>query len=65
MSKAQKDLRIRINNEEDAANVILLRNQRNNILNEIKKEQKRINEKEIDKMTDEIAEAENDVKFYK
>ena len=47
LSKEQRTLKIEIDNSNDARKIPILRNQRNQLLKEIKKEQNALREKEI------------------
>ena len=65
MSKAQKEMKIAIDNSNDQNIITELRKKRNHTLKEIKKKQKEVQEKEINSITDELLQAQNDNQYFK
>ena len=65
LSKEQKEIRLQINNTKDTRKVKQIRNQRNQILHNIKKVQEKVTGKEIDNVTNDIAESKHDLQFFK
>ena len=65
MSEKQKDLRLRMMNEENAEKVQQLRAERKSILKSMTKEIKQIKEREIDEIVEEIEKTKDDAKMFK
>ena len=65
LSEKQKDIHKKIQNTKNNEQIVILKHNRNQILKEIKREQKNLLNKEVDDITNEIANAKHDHQFFK